>query len=106
MHDSNSLQSKLIFPKYYLFFCLNFLLLCCVGVVDPGREPSPSNILAFVNCGTTWDSINCEGVQFMGEIFYITTKVIRTNVELLVYYGDDYAKKLNVDPAVIFFSSL
>jgi hypothetical protein len=69
-------------------------------VRDPGRNPSPDNILAFVNCGTSWESIHCEGVQFMGEIFYITTKEIPRNVEILVYYGDEYAKKINVDPSV------
>ncbi len=36
----------------------------------------------------------------MGEIFYITTKEIPRNVEILVYYGDEYAKKINVDPSV------
>jgi hypothetical protein len=75
----------------------------CTGVVDPGRNPTAENILAFVNCGRSWNSIHCEGVQFMGEIFYCTTKEILRNVEILVYYGDEYAKKINVNPSVRLF---
>ena len=71
-----------------------------LGVVDPGPEPSPDNILAFVNCGRSWDSIHCEAIQYRGSVFYLTTREIPCNVEILVYYGDDYAKMINIEPSV------
>ena len=71
-----------------------------LGVVDPGPEPRPDNILAFVNCGRSWDSIHCEAIQYRGSVFYLTTREIPCNVEILVYYGDDYAKMINIEPSV------
>lgn len=32
-----------------------------------------------------------------GEVFYLAVRNISVGEELLVYYGDDYAKKLGID---------
>jgi hypothetical protein len=31
-------------------------------------------MLAFVNCGKSWDTIHCEAIQYRGSIFYLTTR--------------------------------
>ncbi|XP_023347203.1 histone-lysine N-methyltransferase PRDM9 [Eurytemora carolleeae] len=68
------------------------------GAVDPGTNPDPTNNpLAFANCGNTVFEINMIGVQFEDKIFYRTIKEIPSAVEMLVFYGKDYAEQLKIE---------
>lgn len=63
-----------------------------------GSELNKSNWLRYINCPENLHQQNL--VAFVvdeSEIFYLVTRDIPIGQELLVYYGDIYAKKLGID---------
>ena len=70
-----------------------------IGFVDPGSAEDssyPNNWMAKVNCTPETAAQNLVGFQFQGKIYYRVVKPIPAGVELLVYYGDHYAKDLGI----------
>ncbi len=87
-------------------------------------QPNKSNWLRFVNCPNTFSQQNL--VSFVskmtvihiffyeatytynivcvgsGDIFYLALRNISVGEELLVYYGDTYAKNLGIDTTKFF----
>ena len=72
-----------------------------------GRDESKGNWMRFVNCSRSEDEQNLVSFQFRGKIYYRTYKPISPGKELLVWYGESYARDLglstdnshcNVDP--------
>ena len=61
-----------------------------------GRDESHSNWMRFVNCSRCEDEQNLVAFQFRGEIYYRTYKTIQPGIELLVWYGESYAKDLGI----------
>lgn len=55
-----------------------------------------ANWLCFVNCARNEMEQNLLAYQHEGNIFYKTTKPISKGTELLVWYGDEYAKELGI----------
>ncbi|XP_052125522.1 histone-lysine N-methyltransferase PRDM9-like isoform X4 [Frankliniella occidentalis] len=66
----------------------------CVDALDV----TSSNWLRFVNCARHSGEQNLFPYQYKGKLYYRTTHDIPANTELLVWYGDSYAKDLGVDP--------
>ncbi|XP_071445626.1 zinc finger protein 665-like [Hetaerina americana] len=60
-------------------------------------DPAKSNWMRYVNCARNEEEQNLVAFQFKGEIYYRTTHAIGPDVELLVWYGDDYGKELGID---------
>jgi len=61
------------------------------------EDPSSSNWLRFVNCARFEQEQNVLAYQYKGAMYYRTYKAIEKGSEILVYYGDAYAKELNID---------
>ena len=62
-----------------------------------GADLNRANWLRFVNCARNEDEQNLVAFQFRGRIYYRSYKAINPGEELLVYYGDSYAKQLGID---------
>ena len=52
--------------------------------------------MRFVNCSRCEDEQNLVAFQFRGNIYYRTYKPIPPGTELLVWYGESYAKELEI----------
>ena len=52
--------------------------------------------MRFVNCCRCEDEQNLVAFQFRGKIYYRTYKPIKAGSELLVWYGESYAKDLRI----------
>ena len=61
-----------------------------------GEDLSKANWLRFVNCARNEDEQNLVSFQYRGRIYYRSYKPIRPGNELLVYYGDQYARQLGI----------
>ncbi|XP_064645920.1 lipoxygenase homology domain-containing protein 1-like [Lineus longissimus] len=57
-------------------------------------NPANSNWLRYVNCARIEEEQNMKAYQERSQIYYETIKAIYPGEELLVYYGDAYAKTL------------
>ncbi|XP_041356285.1 zinc finger protein 724-like isoform X2 [Gigantopelta aegis] len=62
------------------------------------RDPSQSNWMRYVNCARTEEEQNVTAYQFSGQIYYRSFKPIKPGSELLVWYGQEYAKELGISP--------
>ena len=62
-----------------------------------GYNINVSSWLRFINCARTPAEENVLVAECKGRFYYITCKDITPGQELLVYYGDSYAKELNID---------
>ena len=83
---------------YLLFYCdlqilRNSRPLYCVDAKDCGT----ANWMRYVNCARHEEELNLETFQYKGEMYYRTFKNIPAHTELLVWYGDDYARNLGID---------
>ena len=65
-----------------------------------GHDPAKSNWLRYVNCARHEEEQNLAAFQHKGKIYYRTFKHIYPGNELLVWYGQEYAKQfgISVDP--------
>jgi hypothetical protein len=61
-----------------------------------GQDKSRANWMRFINCALVEAEQNVVAVQFYGHIYYQTCVEIGLDVELLVWYGDDYADELGL----------
>ena len=52
--------------------------------------------MRFVNCSRVEQEQNMIALQFHGKIWYRTYKDVEVGVELLVQYGEQYAKELGI----------
>ena len=52
--------------------------------------------MRFVNCSRVEQEQNMIALQFHGKIWYRTYKDVEVGVELLVWYGEQYAKELGI----------
>jgi len=63
-----------------------------------GQDESHSNWMRFVNCSRCEDEQNLVAYQYKSEIYYRTYKPVTAGKELLVWYGESYAKDLGISP--------
>jgi len=71
-----------------------------IGYVDPGRSVDPKvHWMTKINCATKTYAQNMVGFQLHGQIYYRVTQDIVNGAELLVYYGQEYAKELGINVA-------
>ena len=61
-----------------------------------GEDLTEANWLRYVNCARHENEQNLVAYQYKGRIYYRSFKVIYPGDELLVYYGDQYAKQLGI----------
>ena len=61
-----------------------------------GHDESNSNWMRFVNCSRSEDEQNLVAFQYRGKIYYRTYKAINPGKELLVWYGEVYARELGI----------
>ena len=52
--------------------------------------------MRFVNCAASENDQNLVAFQYQGGIYYRTFKDIQPGLELLVWYGDQYAEELGI----------
>ncbi|XP_041032610.1 zinc finger protein 271-like [Carcharodon carcharias] len=60
------------------------------------KDESKSNWMRFVNCARKEEEQNLVAFQHCGRIYYRTCKPVPPRCELLVWYGDEYAKELGI----------
>ena len=65
--------------------------------IDAARIET-SNWVRWVNCPRNALEENVKGVYCLGKVYYVSFKPILPGQELFVYYGDDYAEVLGIDP--------
>ncbi|XP_071552552.1 uncharacterized protein [Panulirus ornatus] len=68
---------------------------CCSLLVDSFKKSS-SNWLRYVNCAQTPSEVNLDAFQYKGNIYYVTCCDIKSDTELLVWYGEEYGKELGL----------
>ena len=87
--------------QYHKFFS-SFLIISQITrqgkrshFIDGGKI-STSSSLRFINCATsgTWENVSC--YQCAGKLFCMTQHDIFPGQELLIDYGDQYAKLLRL----------
>ncbi|XP_065901819.1 histone-lysine N-methyltransferase PRDM9-like [Dysidea avara] len=61
-----------------------------------GKNEEHSNWLRFVNCARNEAEQNLLSFQYHGDIYYRAIKHITPNSELLVWYGEEYAKEMGL----------
>ncbi|XP_043539263.1 histone-lysine N-methyltransferase PRDM9 [Chiloscyllium plagiosum] len=61
------------------------------------KDESKSNWMRFVNCARKEEEQNLVAFQHHGKIYYRTCKRVPPRCELLVWYGDEYAKELGIN---------
>ncbi|BFY99171.1 hypothetical protein BsWGS_02211 [Bradybaena similaris] len=61
-----------------------------------GKKPSESNWMRFVNCARSEDEQSVTAFQYQGNIYFRAHRHIFAGNEMLVYYGDSYAKDLGI----------
>lgn len=66
-----------------------------IGIVD-GYDLNCSNWTRYVNCSLTKDSANLIQLQFYNKVYYATKRDIEVGEELLVWYGETFAKILGL----------
>lgn len=52
--------------------------------------------MRYINCSRWEEEQNLLGIQYFGAIRYRVYKTIKPGDELLVYYGEEYAKDLGI----------
>ncbi|XP_052219236.1 histone-lysine N-methyltransferase PRDM9-like isoform X2 [Dreissena polymorpha] len=60
------------------------------------QNKATSNWMRYVNCAMTEADQNLVAFQYKGGIYYCTFKPVSPGEELLVYYGDEYARELGI----------
>ena len=55
-----------------------------------------SNWTRWVNCSMDWKGENVRYLYCAGKVYFLSIKDIHPGQELLMYYGDDYAKTLGI----------
>ena len=70
------------------------------GLYIDGQDVSASNWMRYVNCARCDSEQNLVAFQYMGNIFYRTITPIKPFEELLVWYGDEYAKELGISKKI------
>ncbi|XP_002683924.6 histone-lysine N-methyltransferase PRDM9 [Bos taurus] len=61
-----------------------------------GKDTSLANWMRYVNCARDDEEQNLVALQYHGQIFYRTCRVVRPGCELLVWYGDEYGEELGI----------
>ncbi|KAH3720295.1 hypothetical protein DPMN_063192 [Dreissena polymorpha] len=61
------------------------------------QNKATSNWMRYINCAMTEADQNLVAFQYKGGIYYCTFKPVSPEEELLVYYGDEYARKLGIN---------
>ena len=61
-----------------------------------GKDEEHANWMRYINCSRVEHEQNMVAMQFHGKIWYHAYKDIEVGVELLVWYGEDYAKELGI----------
>ena len=65
-----------------------------------------SNWLRFVNCPRKEVERNVNQFNCKGKVHYMVTKDVYPGQELLIYYGDEYARYLGIDVGAFHSSTL
>ncbi len=62
-----------------------------------GKNKYRANWMRYVNCARNEPEQNLISYQYRGQIYYRSFKPIYPGKELLVYYGEEYAKELGIE---------
>ena len=62
-----------------------------------GENKSKANWMRYVNCARNESEQNLIAYQYRGQIYYRSFKPIQPGTELLVFYGEEYAKELGIE---------
>ena len=62
-----------------------------------GENKSKANWMRYVNCARNEAEQNLIAYQYRGRIYYRSFKPIPPGTELLVFYGEEYAKELGIE---------
>ncbi|XP_056636971.1 histone-lysine N-methyltransferase PRDM9-like [Diorhabda sublineata] len=67
------------------------------GYLIDGSDEKYSNYLRYVNCARNVSEQNLIAYQYKRELYYRTSKDIFPGEELLIYYGNSFAKNLGIN---------
>ena len=67
-----------------------------VAYLIDAEDEATSNWMRYVNCASNFSEQNMTAFQYKSNIYYRTTSDIDPNEELLVWYGDTYARTLGL----------
>ena len=59
-----------------------------------GQDPAHANWMRYVNVARDQKEQNVAAYQHQGDIYYQTIKDIEPDSEMLILYGEEYAKQL------------
>jgi len=62
-----------------------------------GKDEDHGNWMRYINCSRVEVEQNLVAYQYHRHIYYCTYKPMEAGDELLVWYGDEYAKDLGID---------
>ncbi|XP_030766845.1 histone-lysine N-methyltransferase PRDM9-like [Sitophilus oryzae] len=72
------------------------------GKLVDAADETISNWMRYVNCAPHMKYQNVVAFQYKGELYYRTVRIIKKGEELLVYYGNSFAKELGIEPKKYF----
>ena len=61
-----------------------------------GKDEHYGNWLRYINCSRTEKEQNLVAFQYHSQIYYRAYKDVKEGEELLVWYGDEYARDLGI----------
>ena len=62
-----------------------------------GKDEHYGNWMRYINCSRVEEEQNLVALQYHGEIYYKVYKQIDVGSELLVWYGEEYARELGIE---------
>ena len=66
-----------------------------------GAHSWDSNWLRYVNCPNKLEQLNVKPATCKGQMYYMTSRSIAPGTELFVFYGQKYARRLNISEVEI-----
>ena len=60
------------------------------------QDAARSNWMRYVNCSPSESNQNVKAMQYCGQIYYRACIDIPPNVEIVTWYGDEYAEEFGL----------
>ncbi|XP_052215350.1 histone-lysine N-methyltransferase PRDM9-like isoform X2 [Dreissena polymorpha] len=88
--------SNIITDNHKSAYCWQIYEDCKASQFVDAQNNATSNWMRYVNCALTEADRNLVALQYEGGIYYCTWKQVSPGEELLVWYGDEFARELGI----------